>query len=58
MTSSRADAPPSTLGHELLKAAAERQTLGGDDLEGLAQAALWIGEDDESMHAHQHAYQA
>jgi hypothetical protein len=47
-----------TLGHELLKAASERQTLGADDLERLAQAALWVGEDDESMHAHQHAYQA
>jgi hypothetical protein len=47
-----------TLGHELLKAAAERQTLGGDDLERLAQAALWVGEDDESMNAHRHAYQA
>jgi hypothetical protein len=47
-----------TLGYELLKAAAERQTLGGDDLERLAQAALWVGEDDESMDAHQRAYQA
>jgi tetratricopeptide (TPR) repeat protein len=47
-----------TLGHELLKAAAQRQTLGGDDVERLAQAALWVGEDDESMVAHQHAYQA
>jgi hypothetical protein len=47
-----------TLGHELLKAATERQKLGADDLERLAQAALWVGEDDESMDAHQHAYQA
>lgn len=45
------------VGHELLSAAAKRETLGGDDLERLAQAALWVGEDDESMDAHQHAYQ-
>ena len=47
-----------TVGHELLKQAAKGETLGGDDLERLAQAALWVGEDDESMAAHQHAYQA
>jgi hypothetical protein len=47
-----------THAHELLKAAARHRRLGGDDLERLAQAALWVGEDDESMDAHQHAYQA
>ena len=47
-----------SLGHELLKTAAKRRALGGDDLERLAQAALWVGEDAESMDAHQNAYQA